>query len=40
MVAERAYLRAEQRGFEPGHEVEEWLAAEKELLAARAFLFD
>jgi hypothetical protein len=29
-IAERAYLRAEQRGFEPGHEIEDWLAAEVE----------
>lgn len=30
-IAEAAYLRAEQRHFEPGHEVEDWLAAEKAL---------
>jgi hypothetical protein len=30
-IAEAAYLRAEQRGFEPGHEIEDWLAAEKEI---------
>ena len=30
-IAERAYLRAEQRGFAPGGEVEDWLAAEREL---------
>ena len=34
MVAERAYFKAKQRGFEPGHETEDWLEAEKELLAA------
>ena len=37
MIAEAAYLRAEQRGFEPGGDVEDWLAAEVEvdtLLAA------
>jgi hypothetical protein len=28
LIAEAAYLRAEQRHFEPGHEVEDWLAAE------------
>jgi hypothetical protein len=28
MIAESAYLRAEQRHFEPGHDVEDWLAAE------------
>jgi hypothetical protein len=29
LVAEAAYLRAAARGFEPGHELEDWLAAEK-----------
>jgi hypothetical protein len=27
-----AYLMAERRGFEPGHEAEDWLAAEREVL--------
>lgn len=31
MVAEAAYYRSESRGFEPGHEVEDWLAAELEI---------
>ena len=31
MVAERAYYKAEQRGFITGHEVEDWLEAEQEL---------
>jgi hypothetical protein len=31
MVAEAAYLRAERRGFIPGHETEDWLAAEQEV---------
>ncbi len=38
MIAEAAYLRAERRGFEPGREEEDWLAAEAEvdaLLEAR-----
>jgi hypothetical protein len=38
MIAEGAYLRAERRGFAPGHEQEDWLAAEAEvdaLLKAR-----
>lgn len=35
MIAEAAYYRAEKRGFEAGHEVEDWLAAEREI-AARA----
>jgi len=38
MIAEGAYLRAERRGFAPGHEKQDWLAAETEvdaLLKAR-----
>jgi Protein of unknown function (DUF2934) len=31
MIAESAYLRAERRGFAPGHEVEDWCAAEREV---------
>ena len=31
MIAEAAYLRAERRGFSPGHETEDWLAAEIEV---------
>ena len=31
MIAERAYLRAERRGFAPGREAEDWLAAEVEI---------
>ncbi len=31
MVAEAAYYRAQMRGFAPGGEVEDWLAAEKDL---------
>ena len=30
-VAECAYYRAQARGFEPGHEEEDWLEAEEEL---------
>lgn len=30
-VAEAAYLRAEARGFAPGHELEDWVAAEREI---------
>jgi hypothetical protein len=39
MIAEGAYLRAERRGFAPGYEEQDWLAAEAEvdtLLKARA----
>ncbi len=31
MVAERAYLKAEKRGFATGYEMEDWLEAEQEL---------
>ncbi|HEX4618093.1 MAG TPA: DUF2934 domain-containing protein [Steroidobacteraceae bacterium] len=31
MIAEAAYLRSEGRGFAPGHETEDWLAAEIEV---------
>jgi hypothetical protein len=31
MIAENAYLRAERRGFAPGHETEDWFAAEAEV---------
>jgi DUF2934 family protein len=31
LIAERAYFRAERRGFEPGRETEDWLAAEAEV---------
>ena len=31
MIAEAAYFRAEARGFAPGHEMEDWLAAEAEV---------
>lgn len=31
MIAQAAYLRAERRGFAPGGEVEDWLAAESEV---------
>ena len=31
LVARRAYERFEERGREDGHDVEDWLAAEREL---------
>ncbi|WP_020564379.1 DUF2934 domain-containing protein [Methylosarcina fibrata] len=31
MVKERAFFKAEKRGFEPGHEMDDWLEAEKEI---------
>ena len=30
-VRRLAYLMAERRGFEPGHEAEDWFAAEREI---------
>jgi hypothetical protein len=36
MIARAAYLRAKERGFAPGHEVEDWLAAEAEIRAVVA----
>jgi hypothetical protein len=34
MTEEAAYYRAERRGFEPGHELDDWLWAEHEVNAA------
>ena len=31
LIARAAYFRAERRDFRPGHEVEDWLAAEAEV---------
>ena len=31
LIAEAAYFRAQKRGFAPGHELEDWLAAESEI---------
>ena len=33
MICEAAYYRAEKRGFTPGLEAEDWLEAEREVLA-------
>ena len=32
LVSEAAYYRAKQRGFTPGHEEEDWIQAEAEIL--------
>jgi hypothetical protein len=32
-IAQAAYLRAERRGFAPGHAIEDWLAAEADFIA-------
>jgi hypothetical protein len=34
IIAQAAYFRAQRRDFEPGHELEDWLAAEAEVDAA------
>ncbi len=31
MIAKAAYFRAERRNFQSGHELEDWLAAEREV---------
>jgi hypothetical protein len=31
LIAQAAYFRSEHRGFQPGHELEDWLAAEAEV---------
>lgn len=31
MIAEAAYYRAARRGFVPGHELDDWLAAEQQV---------
>jgi hypothetical protein len=31
MIAEAAYYRSERRGFVPGHEVADWIEAEREV---------
>ena len=33
-IAELAYLKAETRGFTPGHELNDWLEAEQELASS------
>jgi Protein of unknown function (DUF2934) len=34
MISDAAYYRAQQRGFEPGHELDDWLAAEAEIVGS------
>ena len=36
LIAEAAYYYAEHRGFEPGHELDDWLTAEGQIDAALA----
>ena len=35
MIAAAAYFRAEKRGFDPGHELEDWFAAENDVAQAQ-----
>lgn len=37
MIAIAAYFRAQKRGFEPGHELEDWVEAETEIDHPRQF---
>ena len=39
MVAANAYHRAEKRGFEPGHELDDWLEAEREIKSIYRYWF-
>jgi hypothetical protein len=32
LIEEAAYYRAAERGFEPGHELEDWVQAESEVM--------
>ena len=36
LIRQAAYLRAERRGFAPGHERDDWLQAEREIDQALA----
>ena len=38
MIADLAYHKAERRGFEPGHDYEDWLEAEREIREGRGLL--
>lgn len=35
-IAQAAYYKAEQRGFAPGYEMQDWLDAEREVASAEA----
>jgi hypothetical protein len=39
MVAANAYYRAEKRGFEPGHEMDDWYEAEREIKSIYRYWF-
>ncbi len=37
-IAEAAYYKAERRAFTPGHEMEDWLEAEQEVLECEGII--
>jgi Protein of unknown function (DUF2934) len=37
IVAVTAYYKAEKRGFNPGHELDDWLEAEQEICLQRRY---
>jgi len=39
-ISEAAYYKAEKRGFESGHEQQDWLEAEKEIKSCLLGYFD
>ena len=39
-ISEAAYYKAEKRGFEPGHEEQDWLEAEREIKSCLNGYFD
>ncbi|MEI6545324.1 MAG: DUF2934 domain-containing protein [Methylococcales bacterium] len=39
MVSVNAYYRAEKRGFEPGHELDDWCKAESEIIDIHRYWF-
>jgi hypothetical protein len=40
LIAERAYFKAEKRGFAPGHEEKDWLEAEEEFKGISEYWID
>jgi hypothetical protein len=39
MVEVCAYYKAEKRGFKPGHEIDDWLEAEQEIISRFRYWF-
>ena len=38
IIAEYAYYKAQQRGFEPGYDFQDWITSEKDIINKLAFL--